>query len=178
MARKSRHLLSAILKNLPLSACRWIGIRRVLYATLLCGLPIALNCSSENGLRFDETEVSFRNFSRCVVDADLAGRKLEFQDAWLQNVVPAQIHFGLEETDDSSESEEPANEAYVVTGVIRATQSSDSPKDSLAVLLVRKVLDKYKVVNWATDLERDYERSIPVLSSELLGNPYKGKCTW
>jgi hypothetical protein len=129
-------------------------------------------------MSFNAMQASFRQFSKCVLADEFASRKLEYRDAWLQNVVTAQEFMGQDGQGEGSNSEAPADEAYVITGVVRTTTSGESARDNLTILLVRKVVDTYKVVNWATNIDREDKHNLQELSLGLLFNPYEGKCSW
>jgi len=67
-----------------------------------------------------------------------------------------------------------------MVGVIRAAIGDGPQRDDFTVLLVRKALDKYKVVNWATNVGREQEerKRLPALLEELRSKPYRGRCSW
>lgn len=148
-----------------------------LQGAALCCFLLTSSCRGKD-MSFNATEDSFRDFTKCAVSNDLASNKIEFRDAWLQNVVTAQEYFGEEGQAEPVESDEPKDEAYVITGVVRTTSGGDSSKDSTTIVLVNKVLDKYKVVNWATNLDEEQEMSLPELSMKLMFTPYEGRCSW
>lgn len=82
--------------------------------------------------------------------------------------------------EQSSGPQDAADEAYVMVGVIRAAIGDGPQRDDFTVLLVRKALDKYKVVNWATNVGREQEerKRLPALLEELRSKPYRGRCSW
>jgi hypothetical protein len=151
---------------------------RGLRATSLSFLVIAFGASCGNKMSFNATQTSFRQFSKCVLADDFASRKLEYRDAWLQNVVSAQEFMGQESQGEGSDSEESTDEAYVITGVVRTASTDASTRDNLTILLVRKVVDTYKVVNWATNIGQEDKHNLQELSLGLLFNPYEGRCSW
>lgn len=93
----------------------------------------------------------------------------------------ASLRVGAEQSaDQRSSPTETGDEAYVVTGVIRAAVDDGPQRDDFTVLLVRKVLDEYKVVSWATNVGRKQEerKRLPALLEELRSKPYRGRCSW
>jgi len=71
-----------------------------------------------------------------------------------------------------------ANEEYVVTGIVRAVNDSGSVSRDLAILRVRKVLGEYKVVNWATNIDRMVKQDPQALQAELRSKLYLGRCSF
>lgn len=151
--------------------------RHYLNAVVICLLALSSACS-EGDMSFDAAQASFRKFSRCVVSDDLAGSKLEFQDAWLQNAVTADEYLGEFDQGEASDSDKSSTKSYIITGVIRTSPGNGATQDDLAILHVAKVLDKYKVVSWATNIDQDRDYSLEELSMGLLTNPYEGRCSW
>jgi hypothetical protein len=78
----------------------------------------------------------------------------------------------------SATSDQFTDEDYVVTGVVRAVTDHGSLSRDLAILRVRKVLGEYKVVNWATNIDREVKRNPQTLLVELRSNLYRGRCSW
>lgn len=159
------------------STCLAGSLHGVLQGAVLFCFLLTLSCRGEH-MSFDATEASFRDFTKCVVSNDLAKSKIEFKDAWLQNVVTAQEYLGEGGQEEPSDSEESKDEAYVVTGIVRTTLGGDSSKDNTTIVLVNKVLDKYKVVNWATNIDEEQKMSPQELSVKLMFTPYEGRCSW
>ena len=170
---------------------RWAGTRRGLVFAALSGLALmASACGGD--MTFDEAQASFRSFSECAVMEDFPARNLKLKEAWLQNVVaqPAQGDRGAatgnltanltqpRQPSGSTPSPAAANEEYVVTGVVRAVNDSGSVSRDLAILRVRKVLGEYKVVNWATNIDRVVKQDPQALQAELGSKLYLGKCSF
>ena len=150
--------------------------KRCLYLAAICCLMLPLGCRQEE-LTFDAAQASFHDFAKCAVDADLGDIKLQFKDAWLQNVLSADEFFGMEDQGKTSDFEQSEEKAYIITGLIRTSADGAPPRDDLTLLLVRKVLDRYKVVNWATNIGNEYGDSLQDLAGRLIFNPYQGKCS-
>ena len=141
-------------------------------AVLACLALAASACSGK--LTFSSAQTSFRNFSECAVIEDLHVGTAKFKEAWLQNLVAEQS------PDPRSRSRQTADEAYVVTGVVRATVNHGAPRNDFMVLELHKLSGRYKVVSWATNVERiqDYRKRLPALLEELRTTPYRGRCSW
>lgn len=101
-------------------------------------------------------------------------KDLQLNKTEAQAVVTAQTPPGGTGGANDSSSEP----GYIVTGMIRNVPAGGSARDSVAVLLVRKVLDKYKVVRWATDLDPVGQKSLQPLSGQSPTIPYRGRCSW
>lgn len=172
-------------------------------AVLTCLALAASACGGE--LTFSSAQTSFRSFSECAVIEDLQVPTAKFKEAWLQNVDPlprgdqrvadkeyvisvaqadpgggppqndiASLRIGASQSTQGS-----AGEAYLVTGVIRATNGGVR-RDDLTVLVLRKVLGEYKVVSWTTNVGRGQKetRPLPDLVKELPAKSYRGRCSW
>jgi len=147
-------------------------------------------------MTFDEAQASFRSFSECALIEDFPGRNLTLKDAWLQNIVaepeqgnsskaaenqPAPTPQGSGSAASSTStnpSDQSKDEEYVVTGVVRAVTGNGSLSRELAMLRVRKVLDEYKVVSWATTIDRSEKRDLQPLKAELRSKLYLGRCSF
>jgi hypothetical protein len=146
--------------------------RGLCLAALACLALAASACG--RGLTFSSAQTSFRNFSECAVIEDLHVGTAKFKEAWLQDLAAEQS------PDPRSNPKQAADETYVVTGVIRATVNYGAPRDDFMVLELHKVSGRYKVVSWATNVERlqDYRKRLPALLEELRTTPYRGRCSW
>jgi hypothetical protein len=135
-------------------------------------------------MSFDDAQASFRSFSECALIEDFPGRNMKLNEAWLQNVVaepsarPASTTQGSASSTNTPTADRSKDEDYVVTGVVRVVTGHGSPEADLAVLRVRKVLGEYKVVNWATNIDRKVKQTPQMLLAELRPNLYQGKCSW
>jgi len=146
-------------------------------------------------MTFSSAQASFQNFSECSVIEDIPVREIKLKEAWLQNVVAVQTR-GDRSTQTaerrpafrvppapstgSTSSNQAADEEYEMTGIVRAEVDYGPPRDDFTVLLVRKALDEYKVVNWVTNIGRKQEERKPLqaLLEELRSKPYRGRCSW
>ncbi len=162
-------------------------------AALSCLALAASACSQK--LTFGSAQASFQVFSECSVLEDIPVRRIKLKEAWLQNVVAMQSRADRNAqaaarrpasgvppaaSTGSTPSNRAPDEEYEMTGIVRAEVDYGPPRDDFTVLLVRKALDKYKVVNWATNVGRKQEerKPLPALLGELHSNPYRGRCPW
>ncbi|HSS78533.1 MAG TPA: hypothetical protein VLV54_17540 [Thermoanaerobaculia bacterium] len=159
------------------------GTRRGLCFAALSCLPLMAS-ACRGGMTFDEAQASFRSFSECALIEDFPGRNLTLKDAWLQNIVaePSQgnskDYAGAQSPSSSMPADQSKDEEYVVTGVVRAVTGNGSLSRELAMLRVRKVLDEYKVVSWATTIDRSEKRDLQPLKAELRSKLYLGRCSF
>jgi hypothetical protein len=101
-------------------------------------------------------------------------KNLELKNTGAQAVITAQPPSGGAGGGQPSDSS--PVQGYVVTGTIRTAGGSST--DGVAVLLVSKVLNKYKVVKWATDLDPAGKKNLQELAGKLPTIPYRGRCSW
>ena len=80
----------------------------------------------------------------------------------------------------SSGRQETTDDPHVVIGIIRFAVDDGPQRDDFTVLLIRKALNKYRVVSWATNVGRKQEerKPLPALLEELRSKPYRGRCSW
>jgi hypothetical protein len=101
-------------------------------------------------------------------------KSLELKNTGAQAVVTAQPPPGGAGGGQPENSS--TGQGYVITGTIRTAGGSST--DGVAVLLVSKVLNKYKVVKWATDLDPAGKKNLQELAGKLPTIPYRGRCSW
>ncbi len=167
--------------NNPEHARSWTGTARALYLAALACLALAASACREE-LHLEVEEDSFRKFAECALIEDFPGRRMKLQDAWLQNIVaktpPAPAANPPKSSKDAPPPAPSTPDELIVTGVIRAATGKGQSREDLVVLQVRKVLDEYKVVNWATNLDGKESRNLQALGVELPSKPYRGRCSW